>query len=319
MTAALIVIEVAAPEISEDSLSVLVSACTRAARNAECVLAKDASDQPSAVAIVSVQGEDKMRVEVGIRQGDHDSWRTKDFNFVPADENEDRFRAVGFAIGTLAESNAAPETEVPPSEEPSAPAPPAPPPIAIPPHPVNRPLRRPAPGLGLSLGASVLAGPGLKALSEGNSSWKGGGALYADLELPRLPVFFSVGGSAATLLNAESNGSTARWFELSLGGGVSLLGPLQASGLEARIRVEGEYFDVNANAADRSETRSRATIAAGGSLGARLQIASGWLLTAEAGGAAHSGTTTVLITGHELGENPTLRYSFSAGLRVRLR
>ncbi len=110
MTAALIVIEIAAPQVSDDALSVLAAACTRAARDAECVLAKNASDQqPAAVAIVSLQSEDKMRVEVGVHQGDHDSWRTKDFSFLAADDALDRWRAIGFAIGTLAESDPPPD------------------------------------------------------------------------------------------------------------------------------------------------------------------------------------------------------------------
>src|SRR6478735_10569865 len=102
----------------------LVSACSRAARDAECVLARNASDeQPAAVAIVTLQTEDKIRVEVGVRQGDHDSWRTKDFAFLAADESMDRWRAVGFAIGTLAESNPAPEQETRERVAPTAPAP----------------------------------------------------------------------------------------------------------------------------------------------------------------------------------------------------
>ena len=109
MAAALIVIEIAAPKVSDEALSVLVASCNRAARDASCVLGKNASDvQPAAVAIVSLQGDDTMRVEVGVRQGGADSWRSKDFAFLAADLPLDRWRAVGFAIGTLAENNPPP-------------------------------------------------------------------------------------------------------------------------------------------------------------------------------------------------------------------
>lgn len=364
MVADLIVIEIAAPKVSESALSVLVSACSRAARDAECVLARNASDeQPAAVAIVTLQSEDKIRVEVGVRRGDHDSWRTKDFAFLPADEIMDRWRAVGFAIGTLAESNPAPEQETservgpvaptpstsstvsrstapatatagstsanePTSASPSSPASAKSTPASAaavakaspkpaeeipdePTPPDERPRRTQ-----LFVGAAVIFGPGL----DTDPPWRLGSALYLDLAPARMPVFFTLGGSAATRLRSGSNGVTTRWFDASLGGGVPLLGQLDSSGLEFRIQAFAEYFDAHATDVDHeSQSKSRWTLGLQGGFGGRLRIVPNLLLTAEVQAAGLSGETEVVVRGSPLGTSASFRYLGSAGLRVQLR
>ena len=346
VAAALIVIEIAAPKVSEGALSVLVSACSRAARDAECVLARNASDeQPAAVAIVTLQSEDKIRVEVGVRQGDHDSWRTKDFAFLAADESMDRWRAVGFAIGTLAESNPTPDQEtseriapVPaspaksatsPSPSSSAPSPSpsssspasssasaasASPPVDDHPDERQRPIRTRPSGTQLFIGAAAIFGPGLDA----DSSWRLGSALYADLAPARLPVFFTVGGSAAAGLGG-ANELTTRWFDVSLGAGVPLLGHLDASGLEFRAQVLTEYFDAHASDGGRSQTMSRWTLGLQGAFGGRLQIVPDLLLAAEVQAAGLTGETEVAVGSQLVGSSASFRYLASLGLRVRLR
>ena len=344
MAAALIVIEIAAPKVSDDALAVLVSACSRAARDAECVLARNASDeQPAAVAIVSLQSEDKMRVEVGVRRGDHDSWRTKDFAFLAADKSMDRWRAVGFAIGTLAESNPAPEDETParigpasagPSASPSpspgsssttpaasstAPAASSTAPAVV----VDEPApeapaaakRKRSSGTQVFIGAAAIFGPGL----EGDAPWRVGSALNVDLALAHAPLFLTIGGSAATRLGAGSGDVSTRWFDVSLGAGVPLLGPLQASGLEFRAQVLAEYFDAHASVDGASQTMYRWTVGLQGAFGGRLQIVPDLLLTAELQAAGLSGETVVLVGGESVGSSASFRYLGSVGLRVRLR
>jgi hypothetical protein len=314
VTAALIVIEIAAPQASDDALSVLVSACTRAAREAECVLAKDASDeQPAAVAIVSLQAEDKMRVEVGVHQGDHDSWRTKDFSFLAADEPLDRWRAIGFAIGTLAESE--PPPEVPAARSPAPPvaarAPVVPkPPAAQTPKPKPRSIGP------LSVGAAAIFGPGL---DSGGGPWRLGSELYADLALPGVPMFVTFGGSAATRVRSDVSNSTARWFDVSLGAGVPLLGSPSRSGLELRTAALAEYFDVAASTFGRSDTMNRWTFGVEGALGGRVRLVPDLFLTAEAQAAGFSGSTDVHVAGRLVGTNASFRYLGSVGLRVLLR
>jgi hypothetical protein len=376
VAAALIVIEIAAPKVSESALSVLVAACSRAARDAECVLARNASDeQPAAVAIVTLQSEDKIRVEVGVRQGDHDSWRTKDFAFLAADESMDRWRAVGFAIGTLAESNPAPGQDTservpppaampaqPPRSTPSSTTPSSTPPSSTPPSstppsstppsstpPAAKATSAAAPAAASSasssaksssssaaaeddgadegasrgqerarrtqwfVGASAIFGPGL----EGDAYWRVGSALGFDLAPASMPVFFTVGGSAATRLAGDS--LTARWFDISLGGGVPLIGRLDASGLEFRVQALAEYFDAHASATDgASETNSRWTLGLQGAFGARLRIVPKLLLTMDVQAAGLSGETDVSVATRFIGTSASFRYLGSVGLRVRL-
>jgi hypothetical protein len=379
---ALIVIEIAAPKVSNAALGVLVSACSRAARDAECVLARNDNDaQPAAVAIVTLQSEDKMRVEVGVRQGDRDSWRTKDFSFLAADKSMDRWRAVGFAIGTLAESSPTPKEEssvrVAPSPStpgtsnapsssgspsssstpsssgspsssstpsssgspsssstpsssgsPSSSSPPSS--SSTPSTPAStsrlvvdreisaspgptRPKR--APGTQMFVGAAAIFGPGLDA----EGPWRLGSALYGDLAFSEVPLFLTIGGSAATRLGAGSRGVTTRWFDLSLGLGVPLLGTLQGSGLELRAQGFAEYFDAHASAFGRSQTMSRWTLGVQGAFGGRLQIVPDLLLTAELEAAGLSGETEVNVGGESVGSSTSFRYLGSLGLRVRLR
>jgi hypothetical protein len=367
LAAALIVIEIAAPKVSEDALSVLVSACSRAARDAECVLARNANEeQPAAVAIVTLQSEDKIRVEVGVRQGDRDSWRTKDFAFLAADERMDRWRAVGFAIGTLAESSPAPDQDtsvrVAPSSpssaspssastsataaapnatspgtasSPSASAPPASaekaekaekaasaasaakavsPPEDDHPDERQRPVRESPPGTQMFIGAAAIFGPGLDA----PSSFRLGGALSVDLAPAQIPLFFTLGGSAATDLGAGSSDVTARWFDVSLGAGVPVLGRLDASGLEFRAQVVAEYFDARASVF-RSQLMSRWTAGLQGTFGGRLQIVPNLLLAAEVQAAGLTGETPVSVDGRPVGNSAAFRFLGSLGLRVRFR
>jgi hypothetical protein len=325
VAAALIVIEISAPKVSDDALAVLVSSCTRAARGAECVLAKNAADEPpSAVAIVSLQSEDKMRVEVGVRQGDHDSWRTKDFSFLAADEAMDRWRAVGFAIGTLAESNPPP----PDAEARPAPPPPPrlpPPPVVTPPPPAPLPPQKPAPGLRLFVSALGLVGPGLSrpdsaAQSSDSNPWRIGAGLRVELAPPRGPLYFSFGGSAATRL--ASDGTDVRWFDVSAGAGVALIGPLTHSGLQLGASLFVEEFDasVSGDPLDSpSASESRWLFGVEGTLGGRVEVVPDLFLVAEAEVAGLSAPTDVAVSGVPIGSAQSFRYLGSFGLRVRLR
>ena len=312
MAGALIVIEIAAPTVSDAELAVLVSACTRAAREAECVLTKNAADEPpSAVAIVSEQAPDKMRVEVGVHESDHDTWRTKDFSFLAADDSAERWRAIGFAIGTLAESQALPPEGVA---------------LAVPPPtlPLLRraarplvpmaPKPKPRPGPQVFVGASALFGPGLD-----RPPWRLGGALDSVLSVPQVPLFIGVGASAATRVANDESGAVVRWFDVSAGAGVPLLGPLQSSGLELRASVLAEFFDVSASTFGRSDTNSRWTLGMQGALGGRLKIVSDLFLTAEAQATGFSGRTDVRVEGNPIGSAASFRYLGGFGLRVRLR
>ena len=357
MAAGLIVIEIAAPQVSDDALSVLVSACTRAARDAECVLAKNATDaQPAAVAIVSLQAEDKMRVEVGVHQGDHDSWRTKDFAFLAADDPLDRWRAVGFAIGTLAESEQPAEPKA--SEPPAPTATPRPPPTsaasasteatkgttangtttkgatkAKPPdtsaptdagdgdeHLLQRPLRPfRSKGSGTAVGPVSIGAAAILGPGLDSGPWRMGSEVTVALALPDVPMFLTLGGSVATRFSRGSDNLTVRWLDVSAGLGVPLLGEATNSGLELRGGVLAEYFDVAASALERSQTMQRWTFGGQGAFAGRVRLMSNFFLTAEVQAAGFSGTTEVHVADHTVGSNASFRYLGSLGLRVVLR
>ncbi len=314
MTAALIVIEIAAPNVSDDALAVLVSSCTRTAREAECVLTKNASDeQPAAVAIVSQQSEDKLRVEVGLRQGDHDSWHTKDFAFLAADQPLDRWRAIGFAIGTLAESTLPPAP--PPVAAPEKAPPPPMAPVMAPLPPPSAPKQKPKPSPQLFVGAAGIFGPGLD-----RGPWRIGSALYADLGLQRVPVFFTFGGSAATRVTSDRSGASPRWVDISGGAGIGLLGALGSSGLELRAQALAEEFDVSVSSVDgRSAEQGRWIFGAQGELGGRVQVVPDLFLTAGVSATGLSAATDVQVASVGIGFAASFRYLGSFGIRVRLR
>ncbi|HTA88478.1 MAG TPA: hypothetical protein VK745_02840 [Polyangiaceae bacterium] len=329
MTAALIVIEISAPKLSDDALAVLVSSCTRAARGAECVLAKNAADEsPSAVAIVSLQSDDKMRVEVGVRQGDHDSWRTKDFAFLAADEAMDRWRAVGFAIGTLAESEPPPadSASAAPSAVPLAPPTVAPVAPASPPH-APPSASKPAPGVRLFVGAVGLAGPGLSRPSappagavKDSSPWRIGSGVRLELAPPRGPLYGAFAASASTRVTRDTLGADVRWFDISLGPGVALIGPLTHSGLQLGVSLLVEDFDVSASFLDgRSQSAHRWLFGVESTLGGRVEVVPDLFLTADLQVADLSGATDVRVSNAVVGSAEYVRGLASFGLRVRLR
>lgn len=164
------------------------------------------------------------------------------------------------------------------------------------------------------IGAAAISGPGL----DKDSSWRLGSALNLDLAPAQLPVFFTVGGSAAAGLGGSGD-LTTRWFDVSLGAGVPLLGQLEDSGLEFRAQLLTEYFDAHASVGGRSQTMSRWMLGLQGAFGGRLQIVRDLLLTAEVQAAGLSGETEVAVGGELVGSSSSFRYLGSLGLRVRLR
>lgn len=165
------------------------------------------------------------------------------------------------------------------------------------------------------IGAAMLFGPGL----ETDPPWRLGSALYLDLAPVRMPVFFTVGGSAATRLPSGENGLTTRWFDVSLGAGAPLLGHLDASGLEFRVQALAEYFDAHASEGHDSQTSGRWTLGVQGAFGARLQIVPNLAFTAELQAAGFTGETEVVVRGSPVGTSASFRYLGSAGLRIQLR
>jgi hypothetical protein len=130
--AAPVVIDMGIAEPPEVLVASMVEACQKAVGDGECRLVREAPQGPyRAIAILTWDGPDKVRIEVGLRREVGTEWRTRALTFQPEDVELERFRSVGFVVGTLASEEAPPAP--PPEVKPSAPA--APPPKPAPPPP----------------------------------------------------------------------------------------------------------------------------------------------------------------------------------------
>ena len=118
----LVIVDLAPPPTPSEPVAVLERACTESMFRARCSVAgasesvEGESDAPLAVAIVSWQDEDKLRVriEVGVRQAGRQRWMVRTISFHPQDDAVERWRTVGLTVGTLV-GEAAPEVAVPPA------------------------------------------------------------------------------------------------------------------------------------------------------------------------------------------------------------
>src|SRR6187399_1112425 len=130
-----VVIDVGDAQPPRDLVVALVDACSQAAAPAgtECHLVRDAQNEPyAAIAIVTWEEGGKVRVEVGVRKEPVSEWRTRELTFQAQDAEIERYKSIGFVIGSLATATrdeAAPEA-TPPPERPEPP-PPAPKPAPV--------------------------------------------------------------------------------------------------------------------------------------------------------------------------------------------
>ncbi len=101
----------------------MLEACTEAAKPARCVAASSLSDgEIDIVAIVSWDDAGAVRIELGRRERGDGRWRQRRLKFAEKDPVEERWRAAGIAIGTLAMLDQAPDAE-PPSPTKNEPTP----------------------------------------------------------------------------------------------------------------------------------------------------------------------------------------------------
>ncbi|HEX4339071.1 MAG TPA: hypothetical protein VH062_24355 [Polyangiaceae bacterium] len=126
MAPALVAVEIAPPDATPLLKQSLLDACSRAAEES-CVIAQG-EQEPNVVAIVSWGDPLHARLEVALRR--EQRWVVRAMGFEQRDAPEERWRAVGLVIGTLAslmahnkEVPVAPETKPTPLPVP-APAPP---------------------------------------------------------------------------------------------------------------------------------------------------------------------------------------------------
>jgi hypothetical protein len=229
-----IAVEIAPPDAPREQVTALLTACSRAIADSECVLASEAPEGGAlAVAIVTWQSDGQAFVEVGMRRQGRPEWRSRTVSFGGDDEVVERWRTVGFVVGTLARGEAgdAPATE----EKPLPPKTPEPAPVQHeaprppPPRPrvVAPPPRGPA-RAALDLGAE--GGPGL------GGKVRSGGSMRT-----RWP-FQEPLRAVASLKYLEQNNSIPKGSWLTVGAGLGgVLGDSQAE-LSASLDLRGEYF-----------------------------------------------------------------------------
>jgi hypothetical protein len=262
-----VVIDLGIADAPRESVQVLVDACTQAAAETECHLVRDAPEGPyAAIAIVTWERGDRIRVEVGVRRTEGAEWRSRELTFQPGDVEIERYKSVGFVIGTLATAQdpdgakpaTAPRAEEPVREEP--------PPAPLRPAPSERlPPRAPAAPLQGWVSVSGVVG---RAFSEGAP--RVGGSFRVGVRLvSNLSVMVSAGASSRP---RDDRGLLLSWLDTGLGLGLSL-GEATSSRLELRADVLVERLS--------AEARSTSDVDAGGRTqpGARLGVDGVWQLS----------------------------------------
>lgn len=309
---AAVVVEVYAPQPSTQELSVLLAACSRAAAPHECIDAEvKSSEPPLGVAIVRRDG-DRARIELGLRSVVSAQWSTRDLVFQPGDDELERYRAIGFAIGTLVARESEPPAP-PPAEEPPAakPAPPlAPPPLAKAP---DRPTfasaapRRAAwiDAVG-SVGLGLVPGPP-----------RAGGSVRAALELVPQGAFGVVEGGYAERYGDPS--LRVRWLSGALGIGHPLAPHLRSLGVDVRLLfvVERLSFDAVAGGSSEGATRWKPGVTA--AIDGHWDFAPPVGLVVSAATFIDPEHTVVHVGGDQAGETPALGLSGFVGIRLKLR
>jgi hypothetical protein len=214
-------VEIAAPESREALRAALLDACTRTVKETECVENAPEGTTPAVVAIVSFRDPANVHLEVAVRP--EQRWVTRDIHFVEGDPPEERWRAVGLVIGTLASVMTQKEAPLPAAAPPPAsPTPPAPMPEE--PKPVAPPPTEPARRAGW-----IDAGPLLgTAIDTGPPRL--GGELSGHLHLAAR--MYGTAGAAYSQTLGRVNDVSASFLEMfagaaldfDLGGSFSLVG-----------------------------------------------------------------------------------------------
>ncbi len=315
-----IVVEVYSPQPRPQELAVLIAACSKAAAPVECVAA-DArgTEPPLGVAIVRRDG-DKARIELGLRGVASAEWTLRDLTFQSDDAELERYRAIGFAVGTLVAGKRAPVAEAPLEVDRVVAPAPAPAPVPAP----ARTARAPR--------VAVPAVPALPARRHARATWLDASAGLALGLVPGPPRAGAalrvgsefVGGGPFGVVEtgyAERLGESSlrvRWLSLALGVGHPLV-RFRSSGVDIRLQGALERFSLTAVDGGRSEAAARWKPGLATGLDAYWNTlpALGFLFTA----AAHldPARSVVRVAGTQVGETPALGVGAFIGLRLKLR
>ena len=319
-----IVIDVGIAEPQRDLAGALVEACTQAVASAgtDCRLVRDAPSGPyAAIAIVTWEDGDRARVEVGIRREPTSEWRTRELTFQSADAELERYRSVGFVIGSLAiaaHDDAAPGSK-PPVEPHSTPAvEPLPPPLATP-TPTGKKESGSAsesestpPSMVPKRGWVGIVGTVGGALDHGSARF--GAQLDVGVRVvSHLHVLVSGGASARP---RDGSGLAPEWLDAGVGLGASL-GPPELFHVDAQAQLLVEQFSAHVRAARGNDENSRTT--ARGRFGVVGVLPLGDVFDVVLGATLAVGPATVIhVGGAPDGATRNAELGAAAGLRLEL-
>jgi hypothetical protein len=303
--AAPVVIDMGIAEPAEVLVASMIEACAKAVGDGECHLVRDAPQEAyRAIAILTWDGPDKVRIEVGLRRADGTEWRTRSLSFQPEDVEIERFRSVGFVVGTLATEE---PTEPPPVVEQPPPPPPPPPRVETPPPPPPPPPETSAPSASSLVG---LVGTIGGALDEGAPRY--GAALRGRLGIASwLGVVASAGGS---LRPRDDQGLALRFLDAGLGLGFILETP-RPFGWELDVEALIESFRADADAAGASQAAERLMPAARVGLDLVWAAAPPIEIVAGANLLVRPASTTIVVAGEPAGSTGTIELGVAAGAR----
>ncbi len=309
-----IIVEVYAPQPSSQELSVLLAACRRAAAPNECVSSDvKTSEPPLGVAIVRRDG-DRARIELGLRAAVSAEWSTRDLVFQPGDDELERYRAIGFAVGTLVARQVEPQAAEAPAPQPAVESPaPRPEPSAPPPLPAERSEKTaPSPPRGTWVDVAGQVGLGLIP----GPPRAGGGFRAASELVPR--GFFGV----AELGYAERLGGEgslrARWLSVSLGVGHPL-SQLRSLGVDVRLALALERLAVTSQDGESSQGDSRWKPGIVAAIDGLWDVAPPVGIVLSAATFIDPERTVIKSRGEVVGETTALGLNGYVGLRLRLR
>jgi hypothetical protein len=308
-----IVVEMHSPQPGPQELAVLIAACTRAAAPNECISSETrSSDSPLGVAIVRRDG-DRARIELGLRSVVSAEWSTRDLVFQPGDDELERYRAIGFAIGTLVARRLEPEA-APAAAATDTPAPAPEAPTSVEPAPRDVVPRRKPPPRGRSTWLDLAGGVGL-GLVPGPP--RAGGALRAASDILPGGLF-----GTAELGYAERTGDPSlrvRWLSLGVGVGHPLGLRLRSLGVDGRLLLTVERVSFTAVDGTDSDARSSWKPGMSAAIDAHWEALPPVSVVVSGATFVDPRRTVVRTRGAQVGETPALGISGFLGLRLKLR
>jgi len=308
-------VELAPPDAPADLTYALIAACTRAIDGARCALISAGPEEatPYAIAIVSWQGADQLRVriEVGIRTTERTQWLSRGMSFRAEDDPQERWKAAGLTIATLVGEVA--HATAPPSADPAEPL------------PSVAESRRRTPS-GAIAGKPVEAGgprfQGESAIRFGPGLESGSHRLGAVLAVGYLPRRFPVQpwlcAGYATQIGASAPVAVS-WTTFGVGATIE---PLTLG--DVAMRVRSEAFGVRTTAEATSDLDGQAAFGASWKTGWLLGVDAVWpargdfAWTAGLEGWTTSGRVNVRWNERTVGTESLFGWAARTGVRLRL-